>query len=194
MQHHKKRIYCTCSAYILLALSVIVIPLKWLISCILAIAIHECAHLLLVFLFRGKVNRICFTALGARIETDSMPAYQSLLATAAGPAASMLLMLLHRRFPMLVAFGFIHGIINLLPMKNLDGGHILQNILCIFCSLPTQVRIANIVDLIVRFIIFAACFMLIWYIRWGVGMVLLLIVLIRGIRNIPCKDAYLPVQ
>ena len=112
---------------ILLALLVLVLPLPWLTAAILAASVHELCHYLALRLTGASVYGLCLGLGGARMETSPLSPTQELIAAAAGPVGSALLLLLGRWMPRTALCGVIHCIYNLLPLFPLDGGRVLRS-------------------------------------------------------------------
>ena len=55
------------------------------------------------------------------MDAAPLPVGAELVCVLAGPAASLLLLLLVRPFPRLALCGFVQGVYNLLPLGRLDG-------------------------------------------------------------------------
>lgn len=114
------------SAYFFAALLLLTLPLNWLMAAAVAAAGHELCHILAVRLSGSRVLRLRIGAGGAVIETEPMTRGRELACTLAGPAGSLLLVLLFRVFPRLAICALVQGVFNLLPLFPLDGGRALR--------------------------------------------------------------------
>lgn len=108
--------------WVVLALELLLFPLRFLLGMMLAAGVHELGHILAVGLSGGRVLGIKLHAGGARILTDPMVPGQELLCALAGPAAGLMTVLAWRVFPELAAAGLIQSVFNLLPIGQFDGG------------------------------------------------------------------------
>jgi len=106
----------------LIAVSVIILPLKWLFAWLLAAVIHECCHCLALKCLGHRILRFQIGIGGAKIDTEPMRSRDALICTLAGPAGSFLLLLFLRYFPLIAICGFVQGVYNLLPLTSADGG------------------------------------------------------------------------
>ena len=194
MQKHKPTIHCTPWVYLLLATAIIVAPIDWLLACACAMLVHECGHLLVVALYHGQISSIEINLFGIRIEATSLSHVGNLISSIAGPAVSFMLMLFYDRLPLLAACGTIHGILNLLPLRNMDGGQILRNVLRFFCTEKQTENISLSMDFGVRICALLAGVWVAWRIRGTIGMIFLMIAFTYCIRKIPCKETCLPIQ
>ena len=111
--------------WFVLALAVLLFPLRFTAGVMIAAAIHELGHLSAIALSGGRVRSIRLHAGGARIEAAALEPPKELLCVMAGPAAGALCILAWRAFPELAAAALLQTAFNLLPIKNLDGGTIL---------------------------------------------------------------------
>ena len=116
------------SAWLLAALAILILPAEWLLSVWIAVGSHELGHYVCARLLGIPVFRISVSGGGCRMETAPMTRMQELFCAAAGPAASLLLFCLVRRFPVLGFCGLVQGLFNLLPVYPMDGGRILRSL------------------------------------------------------------------
>ena len=115
------------SFWLMLALLFLILPVSWVISALLAAAIHEICHLAVLWVRRSPVHELKLTFGGARIKTSPMLPQEELMAALAGPAGSFLLVTGIHLFPRLGICALIQGCINLLPLGDLDGARILRS-------------------------------------------------------------------
>ena len=113
-----------------LALMLLLFPLRFLVGVLLAALIHELGHLLALKLARGRVLSIRLRSFGARIEAAPISPGRAALCALAGPAAGALTIFAYKTFPELALAGLVQTVFNLLPVYPLDGGRALRNICC----------------------------------------------------------------
>lgn len=111
--------------WIVLALMLLLFPLRFLSGVLLAAAVHELGHLMVIWCTGTKVRCLELHSAGARLLTEPMEPGQELLCALAGPAAGALTMLAWRDFPELALAGVVQTAFNLLPLGQLDGGRAL---------------------------------------------------------------------
>lgn len=116
--------------YLIAAALLLLLPARWLLSALLAAALHELAHLTAIRIVGGRIDRVRIGSHGAKIETVLPGNWQELFCAAAGPAASLSLLFLCPVAPRLALCGLIQGVFNLLPIYPLDGGRMLRCLLC----------------------------------------------------------------
>ena len=117
------------SVWILWAVWILLLPLKWVMAAAAAACIHEGFHIAAVCLAGGRINGICINPFGMVIETHGIHGGREAISALAGPLGSLLLLLLIRWYPQLSLCGLVQGIFNLLPIYPLDGGRALGCIL-----------------------------------------------------------------
>lgn len=137
------------------ALWILLLPLKWLLAAAAAACSHELCHLAAVYLLGGRVFRVTVGPFGAVIDTEGIGGAREGLCALAGPAGSLLLVCLIHKFPMLGLCGLVQGIFNLLPIYPMDGGRALLWLLEV--RWPNQAgKIAGFTEIGVISLLFAA--------------------------------------
>lgn len=111
-----------------------------------AAVIHELGHFIALFLLKKPPTHLTLHGMGASMEIPSLGYRQAVLAYAAGPAASLLLGLYGRLFPVTSIISLCLGLFNLLPICGLDGSGILENLLCLRLSQKAAQRTVRIVS------------------------------------------------
>jgi stage IV sporulation protein FB len=124
------------SACILAALLVLILPLRWIFSAILAAAFHETCHALAVYLCGGNIHKLTVGGRGAVMCTEALTSGNELICILAGPIGSLLLVLFVRWIPRIAFCGLAHGIYNFLPIYPLDGGRALRCIWSVIKNRP----------------------------------------------------------
>lgn len=112
----------TPSAWVAIAVMLLVIPLPWSVAWLTAAVTHELFHCLAVYCCAEKILQIEIGIHGANIETGFLPDGKRILCILAGPVGGLLLILFAELFPQLAICGFLQSAFNLLPIYPLDGG------------------------------------------------------------------------
>lgn len=128
--------------------------------CIIAVIVHELAHLTLSAYFKTDIVGIRISLYDIKIieKTRHILNYKKdLIITAAGPLANLTLFAYYYHFN--IKFAFVNlfiGAFNLLPAANLDGGQLLYLLLSKRFTLKTTANIINIITICVSAILFFA--------------------------------------
>ena len=124
------RVEADSGFFLVLALMLLLLPLRLAAGIVLAALIHECGHLAALRLVGGKILSLQLHAAGARIETSPMTPGREVLCALAGPVAGALTIFAGCFYPELALAGLVQTIFNLLPIYPLDGGRVARNICC----------------------------------------------------------------
>lgn len=135
----------TGGACIFLALSLMVLPLRWILAGVTAGLVHELFHGLAVLLCGGEVSRLRLGRSGAVMEIHQLPPKKEWLCAMAGPLGSGLLFLLFPYFPRVAFCATVHCVYNLLPIYPLDGGRALRCLLS-GCTEKTKQTVCRILE------------------------------------------------
>lgn len=166
-----------------------IIPLPWALSWILAAIWHELFHCFALLLCRKHIQGIVIGIKGAEIKTGLLTDMESFICAVAGPLGGFSLLLLSDVFPLLSVCGFMQSAFNLLPVYPLDGGRALRG----FAGLITSERIARVLCNSVEnlFMAFALILSLLFAFILRMGLVTLLVVACLIVHTkkikIPCK-------
>ena len=189
------RIELRAGAYLAVAAAVLILPLWFYISLIIAAIFHEFCHYLALNVANVGVCRIAVGPFGASMETEAMGPGRELLCAMAGPLGSLMLVPIFRWMPGIALCGLIQGVFNLLPIYPMDGGRILRCLLELL-RIPRKDEICNTVEWMTVLGICALGFWgkWNWNLGWG-GVLIGAILLLRIIRRkIPCKESRFGVQ
>lgn len=131
--------------YVLGAVLLLLLPLKWLLAALAAALIHELFHGLAIHLVGGRLLEVRIGVGGAVMEADLPGSGAECLCALAGPAGSLLLLSLFRVCPEIAVCAGVQGLFNLMPVYPLDGGRALR---CGFNTLSPGLgeRIGNAVQ------------------------------------------------
>lgn len=101
-----------------------------LLPTVAAAILHECGHLLPALLFRIPIRAITLWPFGADIALGEMHGGRAIAVTAGGCLINFAAGVLTRAlFPAFSAACFALGAVNLMPVRSLDGGGILERLL-----------------------------------------------------------------
>lgn len=181
---------------IMLAVLLMTVPLPWVGAAITAGGIHEACHWGMIWILGGKVRKFKMGGSGAVLDIAPMTNGKELLAAAAGPTGSLLLLLLKDFFPRVSLCGLVQGLFNLLPVYPMDGGRILKCFLRLFLTENQTDQISKGVETgVIILLIFSIFISLTIHFMGLKPVILITMVLFRIInRKIPCKETIERVQ
>lgn len=183
-KHPSINVSLSPSVCIVGALTLLILPLEWILAALTAAVFHECCHIAALYLFHVRIFGISVGSGGTRIETEPMGRWQELCCAVAGPLGSLLLLILIRRCPMVSICALIQGLYNLLPIYPLDGGRVVR---CL-----SGEKTANTIGFWTMLLLSLLGVYVTIRLKLGIGAMILLLLLVR--RKIPCKDGPQAVQ
>lgn len=116
----------TAALFLLAALLLLALPIKWIVAVTVSIILHESCHILALKLMKQPVCRMRFHVLGASLETGNMLPWKELICALAGPASCLPALLFARWMPRVAVCSLFHSAYNLLPIGDLDGGRAMR--------------------------------------------------------------------
>lgn len=166
--------------FLCLSFLLLIIPIKWLLSWLIAAGLHEIFHILALKLCGFQIHWVSIGAFGAKIETDAEYGIRPILCALAGPVAGFFLLLFVRKIPMIALCGLFQSLANLLPLYPLDGGRALRNLLVYFLSEDRVRTICVPVEMAVWIILLLLCIYGIFKLHLGIlPLVIVLMLFLR---------------
>lgn len=126
MRRPVKKVSIDAGSLILLALMLLVLPLRWIAAALFAAAVHELGHVVGIWLCGSRTHSIEIGQGGALLRVETSSRGKELFCTVMGPLFGVLLMLLVRFFPRAAVCAAVQTLYNLLPIYPLDGGRALK--------------------------------------------------------------------
>ena len=128
--------FISYSFYIVLVLSFIFNFWKIYLASLGVLALHECMHLLISFLYGERIKKIKLYGFGISVELKNLAFYESylkeIIICLSAPVFNIILgiILYYLRSEFLAMLNLSIGIVNLLPILPLDGGRAMRAYIC----------------------------------------------------------------
>ena len=179
-----------------LAVMILLLPPKWIMSAMIAALIHELCHYLAILACSGKTAGVGLYSFSARMALPEMGRGKELLCALAGPFGGLVLWFLAPWFPRLALCAAVQSLYNLMPVYPLDGGRALRCVLHIF--LPPSA--AEFVEAFLAWLTIGVLLILSLYVlavlRQGVFLLFATVVLVFRTKDakMPCKAGHFALQ
>lgn len=175
------------NTYIYLTVLLLIMPIQWIISWLVAVTIHELCHFLAVKLCGGKVYKLEIGLGGANMICSTLSDKHRVFAILCGPLGGLVLGCFGRWFPRVALCSFFLSVYNLYPILPFDGGRLLR------IKIKSD-RVFNLLQrILILIVVFAAAFAT-FYLHLGVLPFAIAIGMWLKNRKIPCKEAVCRVQ
>lgn len=139
---------------------------KIFIPLVISVFLHELSHIFFLKIYRCKIYSIKLKIGTLGIEYDDcMNKKQKIITLLSGPLANLLIamMLNLLSLQMISAINFLLFLYNLIPIKGLDGGEILEIVLSSFFSYNVIVIVQKIISIFIILLITLCFFVLLKY-------------------------------
>lgn len=144
---HKVSFNIQPAFWVLTAVFLLVIPLKWVVAWFVAAAVHELFHYIALRFCGCDVYDITIGVDGAKMMTEPLTGSKEAICSIAGPVGGLCLCFAASYFPVLAICGFLQSLYNLLPIYPMDGGRAVRNIAAHFFHYEKAIRICNAIEM-----------------------------------------------
>lgn len=142
---------------ILLALSLFLLPISWVVGWAIASCIHELFHILAIRICKVKILAVGLISTGAVIQTETMTPLQELFCSLAGPVGGLSAILFLRVMPQIAICAVVQSVFNLLPVYPLDGGRALKCFIALLAGDEMSQKISRLTSITTILLIGILC-------------------------------------
>ena len=182
------------AVYVVLAVSIIFLPLRWVLAWLVATIFHEFCHYSALSLLGYRISRLSFGIHGAIMHVEWMRWSHQLICTLAGPIGSLVLLLFRKIFPEIALCAFIQSTYNMLPIMPMDGGRAISCLLTCWFTYERTLQILNVLKFGTLITIAIICVYAGICLHLGILPVMVFVLLCLKNRKTPCKEVALRVQ
>ncbi len=116
---------------LLLACSLLFLPIQWVLAAVFAATFHELCHWAAIRLCSREDTPLLLFAFGAKLPLPTMSRSKELLCALAGPVGGLTLLFFARWMPRVAVCAAFQSFYNLLPIYPMDGGRAVQCLMSI---------------------------------------------------------------
>ena len=140
-------IYVRYDFCILVALSLFVLPVSWVLGWAIAAGIHELFHIIAIRICRVKILSFGLVSSGAVIQTEAMPPLKEGLCALAGPVGGLISILFLRVMPQIAVCAVVQSVYNLIPVYPLDGGRAFRCLIALLAGEELTEKISKLTSI-----------------------------------------------
>ena len=180
----------------MLAMMLLILPLKWLLAAVTAAAFHELCHVAAVYLCHGHIQKLNLSAGGAKLDVSTLSYSQELLCSLAGPLGGLCLLLFAQWIPRIAVCAAFQSLYNLLPIYPLDGGRALWCGTTLLLTEKYAEKFCKITEKVCLCLIIIAALYAAVILELGISALFpaILILVHTNFRKTPCKQRLQGVQ
>lgn len=174
--------------YLYFACLILFVPFRWIVGWLFALLIHELGHWIAVVLCGGRVVSFGFTTGGLDMVVTPMSQISRFICILCGPLFGLLPIACYRIFPEWAVFSVLLTLYNLIPIRPLDGGRLIE--LLLGCN---KIKYNHLEQIIWGILLILTAALVLYY-SLGILPVAIIAGLVVKNRKITCKRAGEAVQ
>ncbi len=180
--------------FILIALALLIIPVRWVVGWFGAVFFHEFCHYIALRAYKVSVFQIKIGIGGVNMQTGEMTVLQEVICALAGPLGSLLLLFLLHVYPYVSLCALAQSLFNLMPIYPMDGGRVITGICVGLIGEKKGILLSNTISGIFLALLFCVSLHLSLHYRLGILPIIISLIIITRVVKIPCKVRQLIVQ